>query len=99
MVAPAAVGDGPRAVPAVRPRGRKQPLRDDAAAGDARVRTPSRPRFGRRTWNRESVARQRQVRVEQKSALAAMRRLEPRSDEELEAEPPYEAAAQAILGA
>jgi hypothetical protein len=45
------------------------------------------------------MAKQRQVRVEQKSALAAMQRLESRSDEELEAETRYKAAAQAILGA
>jgi hypothetical protein len=44
------------------------------------------------------MAKQRQVRVEQKSALAAMQRLETRSDEELEAETRYKAAAQAILG-
>src|SRR3712207_7650634 len=34
-----------------------------------------------------------------RSALAAMQRLESRSDEELEAETRYKAAAQAILGA
>jgi hypothetical protein len=45
------------------------------------------------------MAKQRQVRVEQKSALAAMQRLESRSDEELEAETRFKAAAQAILGA
>src|SRR5436190_16470646 len=43
--------------------------------------------------------KQRQIRVESKSALAAMQRLESRSDEELEAETRYKAAAQAILGA
>ncbi len=43
--------------------------------------------------------KQRQVRVEQKSALAAMTQLESRSDEELLAETRYRAAAQAILGA
>src|ERR671926_1080107 len=41
----------------------------------------------------------RQVRVESKSALAAMQKLESRSDEELEAETRFRAAAQAILGA
>lgn len=45
------------------------------------------------------MAKQRQVRVEQKSALAAMTRLESRSDDELLAETRYRAAAQAILGA
>src|SRR6058998_1943010 len=45
------------------------------------------------------MAKQRQVRIEQKSALAAMQRLESRSDEELEAETKFKAAAQAILGA
>src|SRR5947199_1027523 len=42
---------------------------------------------------------QRMMRVEQRSQLAAMQRLESRSDEELEAETRYKAAAQAILGA
>ena len=41
----------------------------------------------------------RQVRIESKSALAAMQKLESRSDEELEAETRYKAAAQALLGA
>jgi hypothetical protein len=45
------------------------------------------------------MAKQRQVRMEQKSALAAMGQLEERSDEELLAETRYRAAAQAILGA
>jgi hypothetical protein len=43
--------------------------------------------------------KQRQVRIESKSALAAMQRLETRSDEELHAETRYRSAAQAILGA
>jgi hypothetical protein len=42
---------------------------------------------------------QRMMRVEQKSQLAAMQQLESRSDDELEAETRYKAAAQAILGA
>jgi hypothetical protein len=41
----------------------------------------------------------RQVRIESKSALAAMQQLETRSDEELEKETRFKAAAQAILGA
>src|ERR671931_2033307 len=41
----------------------------------------------------------RQIRIEQRSALAAMQQLETRSDEELLAEQKYRAAAQAILGA
>ncbi len=41
----------------------------------------------------------RQVKVEQKSALAAMQKLETRSDEELAAETRYKSAAQALLGA
>src|SRR4051794_20252703 len=40
----------------------------------------------------------RQVRIESRSAMAAMAQLESRSDEELEAETRYKAAAQAILG-
>ncbi len=43
--------------------------------------------------------KQRQIRVESKSALGAMQKLESRSDEELEAETKYRAAAQALLGA
>jgi hypothetical protein len=43
--------------------------------------------------------KQRQIRIESKSALAAMQQLENRSDEELEAETRFRAAAQAILGA
>jgi hypothetical protein len=43
--------------------------------------------------------KQRQIKIEQKSALAAMQRLETRSDEELLAETKFRAAAQAILGA
>src|ERR1700744_3941337 len=42
---------------------------------------------------------QRAVRVEQKSQLAAIQRRESRSDDELEAETRFKAAAQAILGA
>jgi hypothetical protein len=45
------------------------------------------------------MAKQRQVRVEQKSALAVMGQMELKSDEELLAETRYRAAAQAILGA
>ena len=42
---------------------------------------------------------QRIMRVEQRTQLAAMQQLESRSDEELEGETRYKAAAQAILGA
>ncbi|HTX29989.1 MAG TPA: hypothetical protein VMD09_01315 [Solirubrobacteraceae bacterium] len=42
---------------------------------------------------------QRMMRVEQRSQLAAIQQLENRSDEELQAETRYKAAAQAILGA
>ena len=40
----------------------------------------------------------RQVRIESKSAMAAMQQLETRSDEELEKETRFKSAAQAILG-
>lgn len=40
-----------------------------------------------------------QLKVEQKSSLAAMQQLEGRSDDELEAETKFRAAAQALLGA
>ena len=43
--------------------------------------------------------KQRQIKMEQKGALAAMQQLEGRSDEELEAETRFRSAAQAILGA
>lgn len=39
------------------------------------------------------------MRIEQRSQLAAMQQMEGRSDEELESETKYKAAAQAILGA
>jgi hypothetical protein len=41
---------------------------------------------------------QRTMRIEQRGQLAAMQQLESKSDEELEAETRYKAAAQAILG-
>jgi uncharacterized integral membrane protein len=41
----------------------------------------------------------RQIRIEQRGALAAMQALQDRSDEELEREQKYKAAALAILGA
>jgi hypothetical protein len=43
--------------------------------------------------------KQRQVRMEQRGAFEAIQALEQRSDEELEAETKYKAAAMAILGA
>ncbi len=42
---------------------------------------------------------QRTMRIEQRSQLAAMQQLESRTDEELESETKFKAAAQAILGA
>jgi hypothetical protein len=42
---------------------------------------------------------QRTMRIEQRSQLAAIQQMEGRSDEELEAETKFKAAAQAILGA
>jgi hypothetical protein len=42
---------------------------------------------------------QRTMRIEQRSQLAAMQQMESRSDDELESETKYKAAAQAILGA
>src|SRR5215216_6762557 len=45
------------------------------------------------------MAKPRQVKMEQKGALAAMQKLESRSDEELDGETRFRAAAQAILGA
>jgi hypothetical protein len=43
--------------------------------------------------------KQRQIRMQQQGGLAAMQQLENRSDEELEREQKFKAAAQAILGA
>src|SRR3954468_19102894 len=51
------------------------------------------------TYTGRGMAKQRQVRIEQKSALAAMQKLETRSDEELESETKFKSAALAILGA
>jgi len=45
------------------------------------------------------MAKQRQIRIEQRGALAAMQALETRSDDELAGETKFKAAAQAILGA
>src|SRR5215217_6880921 len=45
------------------------------------------------------MAKPRQIKMEQRGALAAMQKLESRSDEELLAETRFKAAAQAILGA
>jgi hypothetical protein len=45
------------------------------------------------------MAKPRQIKMEQRGALAAMQQLENRSDEELAAETRFRAAAQAILGA
>lgn len=45
------------------------------------------------------MAKQRQIKIEQRSALAAMQQLETRSDEELERETKFKSAALAILGA
>jgi hypothetical protein len=45
------------------------------------------------------MAKQRQVKMEQRGALAAMQALETKSDEELLRETRFKAAAQAILGA
>lgn len=53
---------------------------------------------GARTRLRPMPKQQRAVRIEQKSQLAALDALESRSDDELQAETRYRAAAQAILG-
>jgi hypothetical protein len=45
------------------------------------------------------MAKQRVMRIEQRGELAAIQQLEGRSDEELESETKFKAAAQAILGA
>ena len=45
------------------------------------------------------MAKQRQIRIEQRGAAEAMARLETLSDEELEAETKFKSAAMAILGA
>ena len=45
------------------------------------------------------MAKQRQIKVEQRGAMAAMQALEQRSDEELASETKYKSAAYAILGA
>ena len=45
------------------------------------------------------MAKQRQIRMEQRTSLAAMHQLENRSDDELASETKHKAAAQALLGA
>jgi hypothetical protein len=45
------------------------------------------------------MAKQRQIRIEQRGAMEAMQRLETKSDEELESETKFKSAALAILGA
>jgi hypothetical protein len=45
------------------------------------------------------MAKQRQMRIEPKGMIQALQQLETRSDEELEREQKYKAAAQSILGA
>jgi hypothetical protein len=45
------------------------------------------------------MAKQRQIRIDNRSAVAAMTALETKSDEELQAETKYKSAAMAILGA
>jgi hypothetical protein len=45
------------------------------------------------------MAKQRQIRIEQRGAMEAMQRLETKSDEELEVETKFKSAALAILGA
>lgn len=45
------------------------------------------------------MAKQRQIRMENRGAMEAMQRLETKSDEELEAETKFKSAAMAILGA
>ena len=58
------------------------------------------PGTGRDTVECPPMApKQRQVRIEQRGGLEAIQALEQRSDEELEAETKYKAAALAILGA
>jgi hypothetical protein len=47
----------------------------------------------------QMAPKQRQVRIEQRGAMQAIQALEQRSDEELESETKYKAAALAILGA
>ena len=86
-------------------RHRARGLRLGRVPGERPARQPA----ARRTWSRRAsagarrlvraMAKPRQVKMEQKGALAAMQKLESRSDEELEAETRYRAAAQAILGA
>ena len=51
------------------------------------------------TLTRAMAKQQRIMRIEQRGQLAAIQELEGRSDEELESETKYKAAAQAILGA
>jgi hypothetical protein len=62
--------------------------------------TPTAPQTTNHSSRLQGMAKQqRTMRIEQRSQLAAMQQMEGRSDEELEAETKFKAAAQAILGA
>ena len=85
-------------------RGRGAPVTGADAAWAGRVWCDETPGDSRRTsgrvhWIGPHMAKQRQVRIEQKSALSQMQALETRSDEELKRETKLKAAALAILGA
>ncbi len=72
--------------------------RPDAEHDGAQARSPA--AAGPHTIEWQPMApKQRQVRLEQRGGLEAIQALEQRSDEELEAETKYKAAALAILGA
>ena len=76
------------------------PTRTRIGASVAAVgRRPWRAAAARGTLRNAMPPKPRQVKIEQRSALAAMQQLEQRSDEELEREQKFKAAAQAILGA
>src|SRR5689334_2273442 len=90
------------------PRRRDVWTADIAASIPAEWRTPERPapaEHGRSAPVRQRLEcprmapKQRQVRIEQRGQMQAIQALEQRSDEELEAETKYKAAALAILGA
>src|SRR4051794_22394948 len=75
------------------------PTRPRIAASVTRGAPPGAPAARRGTLTDAMPPKPRQIKVEQRSALAAMQQLETRSDEELEREQKFKAAAQAILGA
>lgn len=79
--------------------GRAYRLRRGPASAAVRAAGPRASQVAHNIEWRRMPPKQRQIRMEQRGSLQAIQALEKRSDEELEAETKYKAAAMAILGA